>query len=183
MPVDEQEQPAGRQSTPVAKQGELVPVPVAARRLGKSPDAIRSAIRRGKLSGSKGNDGDWRVWLPIVELADIDSPPNSPQQDLDRTRVELAVALQQANDRQTTVVELRAELTMVRQQAADSAATVADLRERLSRIEGEADGNRRAMAAELSAKEVELAGKERMIVELQAQRDWHRQPFWRRWWG
>jgi hypothetical protein len=49
-------------SRPSANGGEAVPVD--ARRLGKSSDTIISAIRRGKLTASKGNDGEWRVWLP-----------------------------------------------------------------------------------------------------------------------
>jgi ribosomal protein L29 len=173
MPADEQELPAGRQGTSVAEQGKMVPVPVAARLLGKSPDAIRSAIRRGKLSATKGNDGDWRVWLPTVEPVDIDSLPDSHQQDLDRAYAELAVALQQANDRAATVAELRAELATVRQQAANSDSTAMQLRERLARIEGEAEGKRLAAVAELAAKDT-------VIVDLRAALTWHRTPWWRR---
>ena len=58
--------PVARQDDPVDQQVEAVAVPVAASRLGKSPDAIRSAIRRGKLSARKGNDGDWLVFLPTA---------------------------------------------------------------------------------------------------------------------
>lgn len=101
---------------PDDEQGELVTVTVAAQRTGRTPDTIRSSIRRGRLSASKGNDGQWRVWLPAESLQKSETS-DSHQQELDRLRTELAAAVHRA---------------------ADSAATVADLRERLARVEGEA---------------------------------------------
>lgn len=100
------------------RQEEPVPVGEAARRLSRTPDAIRSALRRGKLRGHRGNDGEWRVYLPVGD----GQPDGEPialtilQQELDRLRVEL----QQASDRTETW----------RRQAEDAKVTVAELRTR-----------------------------------------------------
>ena len=107
--------PVAEQGVPVGQQGEAVPV--AARRLGKSPDTIRSAIRRGKLSTTKGNDGEWRVWLPAESPPEAGELPDSHRQELDN---------------------LRAELVETMRRATDSATMVAKLRERVARLGGEA---------------------------------------------
>ena len=41
----------------------MLPLAEAARRLGKSQDAVRSMIRRGRLTAVRGNDG--RLLVPI----------------------------------------------------------------------------------------------------------------------
>lgn len=115
MAVARRDRPVLPQDHTVAEQGEAVSVPVAARRLGRSPDAIRSAIRRGKLQARKGNDGDWRVILPA------DTP---------------AAEADEADGLLLLVDSLRAELEQERRQLADRQASVEDLRQRVSRIGG-----------------------------------------------
>ena len=100
MPADEPATPAlgqaltapGQPSTalgqaePVAGRAEAVSVPAAARRLGRTPDAIRGDIRRGKLTARRGNDGRLMVLLPPVAPVAV----NGPSPDLDRLRDEVA---------------------------------------------------------------------------------------------
>lgn len=119
-----------------------VTVQDAARQLGRSVDAVRSALRRGTLLGFKGNDGEWRVHLPADDRQLGDEP-------------DLSTVLRQENDR------LRAELEQARdgmeawrRQAEDGRVTVAELRTRaellqvaLDREVARADG----LAAELHA--------------------------------
>lgn len=90
--MDDQRQDADRQAT-----GEAVDVPEAARRLGVTPDAVRSRLHRGTLEGEK-VDGAWRVILPPAESPTVDrqdateGPTGQPtgndpdRQDTDRTR-------------------------------------------------------------------------------------------------
>jgi hypothetical protein len=89
----------------------------AARRLGKSPDAIRSALRRKTLEGYRDNQGDWRIPMEVLPTVDAASSPavDALRQELDRLHEELRRARVLSDDRQ---------------------ATVADLRERLGRVEG-----------------------------------------------
>jgi uncharacterized protein HemX len=151
MPVDEQEVSVGIQEPPVAQPAEGVSVPVAARRLGRSPDAIRSAIRRGSLSGRRGNDGKWLVFLPAGLAGAIDAV----QQDDDN--------LQQGTDRQAAVVDrLQVELEQERRLSVDRQEAVAELRERVGRLEGEA------------------AGHAALVAELREALAWQRRPWWRR---
>ena len=151
MHVDEQEVSVGIQGPPVAQPAEAVSVPVAARRLGRSPDAIRSAIRRGSLSGRRGNDGKWLVFLPVGPAGAIDVV----QPDDDN--------LQQGTDRQAAVVNrLRVELEQERRLSADRQETIAELRERVGRLEGEA------------------TGYTALVAELREALVWQRRPWWRR---
>src|SRR3954451_8521950 len=120
----------------------FVTVQEAARRMGRSVDAVRSALRRGTLLGFKGNDGEWRVHLPADDRQLGDEP-------------NLSTVLRQENDR------LRAELEQAcdgmetwRRQAEDGRVAVAELRTRaellqvaLNREVARADG----LAAELHA--------------------------------
>lgn len=157
--------PVARQDDPVDQQVEAVAVPVAASRLGKSPDAIRSAIRRGKLSARKGNDGDWLVFLPTaVPVAD-----DSLQQELDRLRVELEQSLRQSADRQATVDELRERVRYLEASAEHGAALLLKSTERAARAEGETMALRDALAD--LARRLDVATSE--LAEA-------RRPWWRR---
>ena len=161
MPADEQEAPAGRLELPVGQPAEAVSVPVAARRLGRSPDAIRSAIRRGKLSGRVGNNGKWLVFLPAgaAGASDVDQPEtgalrrstDSQQLEIDRLRAELEQERRLSADRMAA--------------ADDRLATIAELRERVGRLEGEA------------------AGHAALVDELRASLAWARLPWWRKLFG
>src|SRR3954451_3417019 len=120
----------------------FVTVQEAARRMGRSVDAVRSALRRGTLAGFKGNDGEWHVHLPADDRQLGDEPDLSTvlRQEADRLRDEL----QQARD----------GMEAWRRQAEDGRVTVAELRTRaellqaaLDREVARADG----LAAELHA--------------------------------
>ena len=45
----------------------------AARRLGRNPDGLRAAIRRGTLKARKGNGGQWLVQVPAGVPTESDS--------------------------------------------------------------------------------------------------------------
>src|SRR3954453_22803572 len=91
---EEQRHPAGRQADAT------ISVQEAARRLGKSVDAMRSALRRKSLEGYRDNQGDWRVLLAALPT-DGDRSRDSSEQALDVLREELRQArdeLRQARD-------------------------------------------------------------------------------------
>src|SRR3954452_14297364 len=71
-----------------------VTVQEAARHLGRSVDAVRSALRRGTLAGFKGNDGEWHVHLPVDDRQLGDDPDlvAALRQEADRLRDELRQA-------------------------------------------------------------------------------------------
>jgi hypothetical protein len=123
---------AARQDDPATEQGEAVPVPVAARRLGRSPDAIRSAIKRGKLSARLGNDGRWLVFLPAGTAAPDPVAPDSLQPVVDRLRDQLEETLRQLADRETAVADLRERVSRLEGEAAGHAVVVTELREALA---------------------------------------------------
>lgn len=148
--------PGEEQDAPVDRQDKTVTVPEAARLLGKSADAVRSALRRGSLEGYRDNQGEWRI--PLTGLPDRQATPD------DHLRQELEQARRQADDRQATVVELR---------------------ERLARLEGELAGVKATAMAEVNAAvrtaEEAIAAKEELVRELREALAWHRRPWWRRW--
>jgi hypothetical protein len=141
--------------------------------LGRSPDAIRSAIRRGKLQARKGNDGDWRVILPADRLA---------------------VEAGEADSLLLLVDSLRAELKQERRQPADRQATVEDLRERVGRLEGEVaaadmmaqakvEAARDAAEAKVAASRVEVAAMRELADRLTAELKEARKSWWQRVFG
>ena len=95
----------------------------AARRLGKSPDAIRGALRRGTLPGYRGNDGEWRVDAAALPAeTPISDDSDALRQDLDRIRDELRQALadgerwrRQAEDGRVAAAELRTRVELLQQ--------------------------------------------------------------------
>lgn len=102
----------------------------AAQRLGVTPDAIRSRLRRGTLEGGK--DGDtWYVVLPSSEDDGDRQDDDTPRHDTDATPAALIEQLQ------GEVSYLRSELTAAREQAAKERER-ADViqREALDRIQG-----------------------------------------------
>ena len=104
-----------------------VTVQEAARRLGRSVDAVRSALRRGTLVGFKGNDGEWHVHLPADDRQLGDEPDLATvlRQEADRLRDEL----QQARD----------GIEAWRRQAEDGRVTVAELRTRAELLQAALD--------------------------------------------
>jgi hypothetical protein len=176
MPGEEQEAAVGRQDRTVT-------VPEAAKLLGKSADAIRSALRRGTLEGYRDNQGEWRIPTAGLAIATDGQDDrhavalDSLRQEFDRTRAELEQAQRQADDRQ---------------------ATVAELRERVARLEGEMAGVRATAQAEVNAAvrtaEEAIAVREELVAELRRAADHERargdrleaelrRPWWRRWRG
>jgi uncharacterized coiled-coil protein SlyX len=149
--------PGEGQEPPVDRQDRTVSVAEAARRLGKSPDAIRSALRRKALEGYRDNQGDWRI--PADSLPTTDGGHDAIggrvvdalRQELDRLHEELRQARDAAE--------------AARCLSDDRQATVADLRERLGRVEGA------------------VAAKDDLIAELKAMLAEARRPWWRRWIG
>jgi hypothetical protein len=129
-----------RQGMAGERQEEPVAVQEAARRLGRSVDAVRSALRRGRLLGFKGNDGEWRVHLP-PDGQDLDEPDAVAvlQQELGRLRREL----EQTRDR----------IESWRRQAEDSRVSVAELQTRTEMLQAALDRahtDRDRLAAELA---------------------------------
>src|SRR3954451_1654605 len=119
-----------------------VTVQAAARRTGRSVDAVRSALRRGRSAGVLGHDGECHVHLPADDRQPGDEPDLATvlRQEADRLRDEL----QQARD----------GMEAWRRQAEDGRVTVAELRTRAELLQAaldrevvRADG----MAAELHA--------------------------------
>jgi hypothetical protein len=108
--------PGEGQEPPVDRQGRTVSVAEAARRLGKSPDAIRSALRRKTLEGYRDNQGDWRIPMEVLPTVDAASSPavDALRQELDRLHEELRRARVLSDDRQATIAELKAMLAEAR---------------------------------------------------------------------
>src|SRR3954451_21216550 len=121
----------------------FVTVQEAARRMGRSVDAVRSALRRGTLAGFKGNDGEWHVQLPADDRQLGDEPDLSPvlRQEADRLRDEL----QQARD----------GMEAWRRQAEDGRVTVAELRTRAELLQAALD--REVVRADVMAAELHAA--------------------------
>jgi hypothetical protein len=147
MTADRQDAPANDRLPPVT-------VAEAAAALGTTPDAIRSRLRRGKLSGRRGNDGEWRVELP--------SEPGAAPLSSDRLRDKLDRTEAELDRMRTEHAAALLQLATVTRQLEDSQATAAQLCADLARRDGEA------------------VGTAAMIVELRESLAWHRRPWWRR---
>jgi hypothetical protein len=157
------------QVLPVGEQEEAVPVQVAAHRLGKSCDAVRSALRRGKLHGRKGNDGDWLVYLPPIPacLTPEEAPGFGPgpeladllRQELERTRAEL----QQAREAAETW----------RQQAENGRVAVAEAQAKAAALQQALERERELLA-------LERARTDWLETALHRLHEEARRPWWRR---
>lgn len=97
------------------EQGEPVSVSEAARRLGRSVDTIRSALRRGSLRGIKGNDGSWLVYLPIGDRQSEPEPSAVAvlEHELEQARDSAETWRRQAEDGRVAVAELRARTELL----------------------------------------------------------------------
>jgi hypothetical protein len=169
MTGDERSHPVVRQALPVGQQdsNRTLTVPEAAKHLGKSADAIRSALRRGTLDGYRDNQGEWRI--PLASLPHASLTPDGDGRELDALRQELEQARRLADDWQ--------------RQATDRQAAVAELRERVARLEGEAAGVR----ATVTAKDETVAALRDALADLAGRLDKAtaelaevRRPWWRR---
>jgi hypothetical protein len=130
-----------------------LPLHDAAIKLGKSSDAVRSMIRRGRLSTRKANDGRLLVAVPTAN----DQPGGG-----------LTTAFSQVDDGQTTA-ELQHE--------------IAEIRERLARAEERAEAARAIAAADVATAKAEAVALRELVDELKAQLTDARRPWWRRWFG
>ena len=140
-----------------------LPLAEAAARLGKSVDAVRAMIRRGKLLTQRGNDG--RLLVSV--------PPSLAQAD-DQARLGVSLGNGEAGDRSGLGASL-----------GESKATTRLLAERDEAL-AEADHWReQAHRAELAQAraEAELGAKDALVAELKALLAEARRPWWRRWLG
>jgi hypothetical protein len=117
----------------------------AAKRLGITPDAVRSKVRRGKLDGYRDNRGNWRIVLP-------DTTPTVNGRDSDTTTGALIQELRERAER----AEARAE--RLEGQADDARRRADDLADRLAAVERE----RHADHAELGRLRAELEQARRL---------------------
>jgi len=141
---------------------ERATVAEAAERLGITPDAVRSRLRRGTLSGGK--DGEsWFVWL------DTDRTPTGDRQDTDRTRQsatghrqDATVGGDPARSLEVLQVELesaRGLLALTEEQLAAAREEANFLRERITAQE--------AIIAQLAEAQTE-AWRRRDVLEAQS---------------
>ena len=125
----------------------------AAARLGKSVDAVRAMIRRGKLATVRGNDGRLLVTVP----PSLDQATDRPRPGAD-----------EAGDRLSLGDEGQVSRLLVER---DEALAEADhWREQAHRAE----------LAQARA-EAELGAKDALVAELKAMLAEARRPWWRRW--
>jgi hypothetical protein len=136
-----------------------LPLAEAAAHLGKSVDAVRAMIRRGRLTTQRGNDG--RLLVSV--------PPSLAQAD-DRTRLGNGEAGDQSG--------LGARL------GEDGATTrlLVERDEALAEADHWREQAHRAELAQARA-EAETTAKDELIAELKALLAETRRPWWRRWMG
>jgi hypothetical protein len=161
---------------------ESLSVPEAARRLRKSPDAIRAALRRGTLAGYRGNDGDWRVLASGLPEADLDDSETAAlRQELDRTWA----ALEQA---QADLDRAKAEVVALRQETAELrvalAKTEAERETARAVAVADVEATKRVAEAEIAAQKAVAQAQEvalrELVGEFKAQLEAARRPWWRR---
>lgn len=178
----------------------------AARRLGKTPDAVRGLIRRGTLTAIRGNDGRRLVLLP-EDLATVapDRAAEAPDRS-QRTRKTAPTVAPDRDDRLSLEIlgELRDALARARDrrdralaEAGRACREAEELRLELARVTVERDAAKAVAAAEVAA--VRQAAEERIaarnavieemreaLADVRARLDRAeaelRRPWWRRWW-
>jgi chromosome segregation ATPase len=134
----------------------MLPLAEAAQRLGRSREAVRSLIRRGRLATVRGNDGKVLVAVP-TELAEA--------ADRSRPEDDLADLRERAHEAELAQAEAEAELKVRLEQLDALKAELATRQEQLVELKGELAAAR----AEVAQLKVELAEA--------------RRPWWRRWIG
>ena len=74
--------------TDKADRGRWLTVIEAGNRLGITPDAVRQRVKRGVLSGARGNDGRVKVWMADIPTDQSVAPDRSISDDrpIDQTR-------------------------------------------------------------------------------------------------
>lgn len=117
-----------------------LPLPEAAARLGKSTDAVRSMIRRGKLTTMKGNDNGVLVRVTVKDGQ--------------------ATADDQATD------DLGDEVEHWRRLAEIRAIELATLTERLAGLEAVSAARIAAVEADVAARDVVIAKLEELLAKL-----------------
>jgi chromosome segregation ATPase len=131
----------------------MLPLAEAAQRLGRSKEAIRALIRRGRLATVRGNDGKVLVAVP-TELAE-GAERSRPEDDLGELR-------ERAHEAELAQARAEAELKVrLEQLDALKAETVA----------------RAEQSAELKG---ELAAARAELAQLKAELAEARRPWWRR---
>jgi hypothetical protein len=138
-----------------------LPLFEAAQRMGKSTEAVRALIRRGRIEAVRGNDGRLLVAVPseLVRADNRTGPNERPDDDL------LARALV---EREEALVELDHQRERAHEAELVAASVKAELAVRVELMD--------ALKAELAAREERLA-------ELKAELAEARRPWWRRWIG
>ena len=127
---------------------DLLTLSQAAELSGYSREALKQRVRRGRLSGVKGNDG-----LVRVRREDIQGLPPAPQSDEseDDTATALASVISQLRDDLATarddIVTLRDRLEQEREASrvvlGQMSKDLGDMREQAARLEAERDAERR----------------------------------------
>jgi hypothetical protein len=110
-----------------------LPLSETAKRLGKSSDAVRAMIRRGRLSTRKGNDGRLLVGVATdsdEQATDSDRPRNEPATDeLLQEVMDLRVALARAEaERDAERRVAVADVATARAEAAAKDALIVELK-------------------------------------------------------
>jgi hypothetical protein len=136
-----------------------LPLAEAAARLGKSVDAVRAMIRRGKLTTVRGNDGRMLVSVPPSLAQAADQPRLGGDEAGDRS----GLGERLGSD------EVATRLLIERDEA-------------LAEADHWRDQAHRAELAQARA-EAEHAAKAELVAELRAMLAEARRPWWRRWLG
>jgi K+-transporting ATPase c subunit len=103
----------------------------AGRRTGRHPDALRAMIRRGRLTGRKGNAGQWLVQVPTGLVSESDSAEDPDMAELREEVADLRVAVARAeSERDSQTAERVRERETLQ-------AVITDLRAERDRLTGE----------------------------------------------
>jgi hypothetical protein len=142
-----------------------LPLLEAAQRMGKSTEAVRALIRRGRIEAVRGNDGRLLVAVPseLVPSDDRSSPNDRPDSDqLARVLAEREEALAEADQLRERAHE--AELA--------AASAKAELKVRLEQLDG--------LKAELAVRREQLDALSAEAATIRAELAEARRPWWRR---
>jgi hypothetical protein len=145
-----------------------LPLFEAAQRMGKSTEAVRALIRRGRIEAVRGNDGRLLVAVPseLVRADDRTGPNDRPDDDL------LARALV---EREEALVELHQQRERAHEAELVAARAEAELKVRLEQLDG--------LKVELVTRQERLDALNGELAAVRAELVEARQPWWRRWAG